>query len=142
MARVHEILVVGSGFGGSIAAAILAEAGADVTLLERGPWRDTLPVRSMGIPDRAPYPAGARLLTHGLKRVNSGLLPGGKLSMSRHGLFEFFFGGDVSVLCSSGVGGGSHVYTALHELAGAGISLRHERRLCGMVGTERCSGRL
>ncbi|HRP87774.1 MAG TPA: GMC oxidoreductase [Gammaproteobacteria bacterium] len=115
MARVHEVLIIGSGFGGSIAAARLAEAGVDVTLLERGPWRDTLPVQSMGIPNRIPYPAGARLLTRGLKRVNARLLPRNGLSQSRYGLFELFSAGDVSVLCSSGVGGGSHVYTALND---------------------------
>jgi cholesterol oxidase len=114
MARAHEVLIVGSGFGGSVAGAHLAEAGVDVTLLERGPWRDTLPVRSLGISNRSPYPAGARLFSHGLKRLNGGILPRGKVSISRHGLFELFLGGDVSVLCSSGVGGGSHVYTALH----------------------------
>src|SRR6056297_1300253 len=57
MARVHEVLIIGSGFGGSVAAARLAEAGVDVALLERGPWRDTLPVQSMGIPNRIRYPA-------------------------------------------------------------------------------------
>ena len=115
MARVHEVLIIGSGFGGSIAAARLAEAGADVTLLERGPWRDTLPVQSMGIPNRIPYPTGGRLLTRGLKRINGRFLPRGGLSLSRYGLFELFAAGDVSALCSSGVGGGSHVYTALNE---------------------------
>ncbi len=115
MARVHEVLIVGSGFAGSVAGARLAEAGADVTLLERGPWRDTLPVRSMGIPNRIPYPVGARFLTRGLKRLNGRLLPRNGLTLSRYGLFEFFSTGDVSVLCSSGVGGGSHVYTGLND---------------------------
>mgnify|MGYP002621048903 CR=1 FL=1 len=115
MARVHEVLIIGSGFGGSVAAARLAEAGADVTLLERGPWRDTLPVQSMGIPNRIPYPAGLQLLRSGLKRVHGRFLPRDGLSWSRHGLFELFRAGDVSVLCSSGVGGGSHVYTALND---------------------------
>jgi cholesterol oxidase len=115
MARVHEVLIIGSGFGGSIAAARLAEAGVDVTLLERGPWRDTLPVQSMGIPNRIRYPTGMQLFVHGLKRINSRWLPRGRLGLSRYGLFELFSAGDVSVLCSSGVGGGSHVYTALND---------------------------
>jgi cholesterol oxidase len=115
MARVHEILIIGSGFGGSVAAARLAEAGADVTLLERGPWRDTLPVQSMGIPNRIRYPARLQLFSRGLKRVHGRLLPRKGLTLSRYGLFEFFSSGDVSVLCASGVGGGSHVYTALND---------------------------
>jgi choline dehydrogenase-like flavoprotein len=35
-----EILVIGSGAGGAITAARLAEAGRDVTLIEEGPWLD------------------------------------------------------------------------------------------------------
>jgi cholesterol oxidase len=115
MARVHEVLIIGSGFGGSIAAARLAEAGADTTLLERGPWRDTLPARSMGIPNRIRYPAGMQLFSRGLKRIHGPFLPRRGLGWSRYGLFELFAAGDVSVLCSSGVGGGSHVYTALND---------------------------
>jgi cholesterol oxidase len=115
MARVHEVLIIGSGFGGSIAAARLAEAGVDVTLLERGPWRDTLPVQSMGIPNRIRYPSGLQLFSRGIKRINGSLLPRGGMTLSRYGLFESFSAGDVSALCSSGVGGGSHVYTALNE---------------------------
>lgn len=115
MARVHEVLIVGSGFGGSVAGARLAEVGVDVTLLERGPWRDTLPVQSMGIPNRIRYPARMQLLTRGFKRIHGRILPRNGLSLSRYGLFELFSAGDVSALCSSGVGGGSHIYTALND---------------------------
>ena len=115
MARVHEVLIIGSGFGGSIAAARLAEAGVDVTLLERGPWRDTLPVQSMGIGNRIRYPAGMQLYTRGLRRVHGRWLPRQGLGLSRYGLFEIHAAGDVTTLCASGVGGGSHVYTALND---------------------------
>ena len=35
-----EILVIGSGAGGSITAARLADAGRQVTVVEEGPWVD------------------------------------------------------------------------------------------------------
>ena len=38
----HEcaVLIIGSGAGGATTAAILAEAGHDVRLIEEGPWVD------------------------------------------------------------------------------------------------------
>ena len=35
-----EVLVVGSGAGGAVTAALLAEAGRTVTVVEEGPWVD------------------------------------------------------------------------------------------------------
>ena len=51
-----DTLVIGSGFGGSVVAARLVEAGATVTLLERGPWRDTAALAAHALPDKAPLP--------------------------------------------------------------------------------------
>ena len=82
-----DIVVIGSGFGGSVVAARLAEAGLGVTLLERGPWRDTVPVRSMGIPQRSPLPRGGQLFTRLLRGIGSNRLPGGRIGLSKHGLF-------------------------------------------------------
>jgi len=42
----YDVVIVGSGFGGSICASRLAKAGVKVLVLERGPWRDSLPVRA------------------------------------------------------------------------------------------------
>ena len=48
----YDVAIAGSGFGGSICASQLALAGMKVLVLERGPRRDSLPVRAIGIADR------------------------------------------------------------------------------------------
>jgi choline dehydrogenase-like flavoprotein len=35
-----DVLIIGSGAGGSVTAALLAQAGRDVTVVEEGPWID------------------------------------------------------------------------------------------------------
>ncbi|MEQ8234050.1 MAG: GMC oxidoreductase [Gammaproteobacteria bacterium] len=109
-----QVIVIGSGFGGSVAAARIAEAGIAVTLLERGPWRDTVPVRSMGIEKRSPLPRGRQLFTRLLRAVGGNRFPGSRIRLSKHGLFELYFGRGCTIACSSGVGGGSHVYSAIN----------------------------
>lgn len=112
---VVDALVIGSGFGGSVVAARLAEAGVRVILLERGPWWDTVPTRSMGIRDRTPLPRGFRIYTRFLRTVNAPRLPGGRITTNRKGLIELFYSKGMEVICSSGVGGGSHVYSGVHR---------------------------
>jgi choline dehydrogenase-like flavoprotein len=65
-------VIVGSGFGGSITANRLARADLAVLVLERGPWRNSLPVRAMGIADRSPFPYRVRFATHLLRTVHAG----------------------------------------------------------------------
>lgn len=110
-----EVVVIGSGFGGSVAAARLAEGGAKVTVLERGPWWDTVPVRAMGIADRTAFPRGFSLFTRAVRSIYHPLLPWGRTRLNRKGLFEVYFSRGMEVVCASGVGGGSHVYSALHR---------------------------
>ncbi|MDF2234747.1 GMC oxidoreductase [Albimonas sp. CAU 1670] len=112
---IWDVVVIGSGFGGSITAARLTEAGARVLLLERGPWWDTVPTRSMGIKSRAPFPRGLGMLRRAVRTVNGDRVPTGRLTFNKRGMLEFFWSPGMEVICSSGVGGGSHVYSAVHR---------------------------
>ena len=109
-----DVIVIGSGFGGSIAAARIAEAGIRVKLIERGPWRDSIPVRSMNIKNRAPYPSGVHYLTALLRTIRNPKLPGGKITLNKKGFFDLYVGKGLNVLSSSHVGGGSHAYSGLN----------------------------
>ena len=109
-----DILVIGSGFGGAACAARLVEAGHRVTILERGPWRDTVPVRSMGIAKRTAFPRGRRALLGLVRTLRNSLLPRGGVTLNKKGLFEIHLARGLHVVCSSSVGGGSHVYAGLN----------------------------
>ena len=85
-----DVLIIGSGFGGAIPAYELASAGLKVCLLERGPWRDTPPVRAAGIGRRAPLPQGRHFLTHVACRVHHQWLPRRGLNLHRQGLPGFY----------------------------------------------------
>src|SRR5690349_13601398 len=85
-----DVVVVGSGFGGSVTACRLAEAGRRVLLLERG----------------RPYPPGSFPRTprevkgDGFWRPSEGL----------YGLWETWGFPGVGAVVSSGLGGGSLIY--------------------------------
>jgi cholesterol oxidase len=98
--RAYDAIVVGSGFGGGVAACRLAEAGWRVCVLERGRrfGRGDFPER----PEQAPFAF-----------FHSKLNPGG--------LFDLRLMRDVSVLTAAGVGGGSLVYANVQLPAPADV---------------------
>ncbi|MGC5032708.1 FAD-dependent oxidoreductase [Micromonospora sp. DT229] len=78
-----DVVIIGSGFGGAIAAYHLAAGGARVTVLERGPW------------------LRADEFDHDMK-----------LGSSYTRVFDFVVGDGMSILGGNCVGGGSVVYFA------------------------------
>jgi cholesterol oxidase len=92
----HRVVVIGSGFGGSITALRLTQAGVNVLMLERGKrW----PVGQPGVFPRM------KALDHRLSWMNT--LPLGR----RHlGILEYFDGDGISVIAPAAVGGGSVPY--------------------------------
>jgi cholesterol oxidase len=100
MEREYDVAIVGSGFGGGIAACRLAEAGKRVCVLERG--RRFAPTDFIDDPGDAP-----RLLWH--SRLNP------------DGLFDVRMMRDVTVITAAGVGGGSLVYANVQLKAPADV---------------------
>ncbi len=85
----YDVLIIGSGFGGSVATLRAAEKGYRVGVMESGRrWKDEdIPKTQWDLPGFLWFP-GAEL--YGIQRI------------------EYL--DDVLVLCGAGVGGGSHVY--------------------------------
>jgi cholesterol oxidase len=100
VARSYDAVVVGSGFGGGIAACRLAEAGKRVCVLERG--RRFAPEDFPSEPTQAP-----EMLWHE--------------SLNPEGLFDVRMMRDVSVITAAGVGGGSLVYANVQLRAPADV---------------------
>lgn len=109
-----DAIIVGSGFGGSFSAERLIAAGLRVAMIERGPWRDSTGVRNAGILQRQPFPQGRHMLSHFVSRISSPQLPASGWVTHANGLYDLHLQRDINVLCSSSVGGGSQVYTAMN----------------------------
>lgn len=102
----RKVVVLGTGFGGSVTAMRLAEAGVAVTMIERGRrW----PVATPGT-----FPTIAQLDYRALwLRSTGSILPGvlpASTGSGYPGLVEFIKGRGMDVACPAAVGGGSLPY--------------------------------
>ena len=98
-----DAVVVGSGAGGGIAAAALADVGRSVIVLEAGPFADerTMPMNELDAFDR-------HYLNHGLLAT---------------------WDGSITMLSGSGVGGGTLVFSLVVALAAAAFGWARRREL-------------
>ncbi|MBJ7520237.1 MAG: GMC family oxidoreductase [Solirubrobacteraceae bacterium] len=85
----HDVVVVGSGFGGSVTACRLAEAGMDVCVLERG--KAIAP---------GEFPRTAHQLRNAFWDPSEGL----------HGMYDVWSFKELGAVVASGLGGGSLIY--------------------------------
>jgi cholesterol oxidase len=91
---VYDIVVIGSGFGGSISACRLAQAGRSVCVLERGKrW------------NKQDFPRTLGQMTHAFWNDKD------------FGLLDYRVFHNIDVIQASGVGGGSLVYFNVHKRA-------------------------
>lgn len=106
----HTALIIGSGFGGSVAALRLGEAGIDTLLLERGrAWSPG--AAHDGFPRTLDLARGDGR-TAWLSHHDS--LSGLNLPVTKYaGLLERVEGPDMAAVCGAGLGGGSLVYASV-----------------------------
>ncbi|MCX5841961.1 MAG: GMC family oxidoreductase [Deltaproteobacteria bacterium] len=99
----YDVIVVGSGFGGSSAAESLARGGLKVAILERGTWWGAFT-------GHRPYPETLPQIIAALAGLNlSGFGRSLNIPLSRRGLLEVSLHGGTIVVNSSCVGGNSPV---------------------------------
>lgn len=102
----RRLVIIGSGFGGAIAALRFAEAGVPSLVLERGMWWPTGP-NAETFPHA--FRPDERVTWMGKPSILKVPLP-----FPRHtGLLERVIGNGMDIICAAGVGGGSLMYQGM-----------------------------
>ena len=121
----HDAIVVGTGYGGATAAAVLARAGLRVGILERGTWWGAFG-------GHRPLPETLPQVVRALEGLNlSAFGRSVRIPLSRRGLLEVHLHGTTVMMNAVAVGGTSLVNSALMQRP-AGCLLR--RTACGADG--------
>ena len=102
----YDVVIIGSGFGGSINACRLSEAGLKVLVLERGRWWKP-PVEPNNPVDMSQFPADA---TPYPREPGDPFVWSVSDPAKHNGWIEFHFWPGMAVATAAGVGGGSLVY--------------------------------
>lgn len=112
-----DVMVVGTGFGGAVTSARLAEGGMKVLMLERGPWWG--PAGEALAADAAQRRAWPRGPIGSRKFIRNVRLARGRrareLMVNRDGLLELHRFEQLLTMTGSGVGGGSLIYTNIQS---------------------------
>ena len=105
----YEVVVIGSGYGGSIAASRFSRAGMEVCLLEKG---------KEFLPGDFPKSLTEAMKEMQLKKASTEIIT--QIS-SENGLYDFTLGDEISVLKGCGLGGTS--------LINANVSIEADPRI-------------
>jgi cholesterol oxidase len=105
----HEVIVVGTGYGGATAAAVLARAGLRVGILERGTWWGAFG-------GHRPLPETLPQILRALEGLNVTAFGRSiRIPLSRKGLLEAHLHGATLMMNAVAVGGTSLVNSALMQ---------------------------
>src|ERR1051326_4779952 len=118
MAMDYEAIVIGTGFGGTVAATSLAAKGKKVLLLERGTfWITSANLgKPPGPPGLAKWIADNKMPVQYWPRPDhrkglNDFIAALRSSFNKDGLYQYSIFNQADVLTANGVGGGSLIYS-------------------------------